>query len=174
MRALPVDFAYASCSSLSAFWRSLISVLIDPLDVNAIYVGTDIGVFRSTGGTSWQPLTNGMPPVVVTELASHPSGLIQAATYGRGAFELMAPALPRIAAVSWDGKKVMVISGSAFDSGARLIINDTDRTDYVRSINDSTIRVKGKAKALGLKTGDNTIRIVNSDGVASGAFALQI
>ncbi|HKQ08386.1 MAG TPA: hypothetical protein VJ464_24920 [Blastocatellia bacterium] len=150
------------------------TVLIDPLDASAIYVGTDIGVFRSAGGTSWQPLTNGMPPVVVTELASHPSGLIQAATYGRGAFELVAPALPQIASVSWDGKKVMVISGSAFDSGARLIINDADRTDYVRSINGSTIRVKGKAKALGLKAGDNTIRIVNSDGVASGAFVLQL
>ena len=84
-----------------------------------------------------------------------------------------AAALPAIASVNWDGKKTMVVSGSAFDSGARLLINDADRTDYVRSLNDSTMRVKAKAKALGLKTGDNTIRIVNGDGVASNVFVLQ-
>ncbi|HJQ25766.1 MAG TPA: hypothetical protein VKA60_17740 [Blastocatellia bacterium] len=148
------------------------TVLIDPLDATVIYVGTDIGVFRLAGGANWQPLTSGMPPVVVTELAAHSSGLIQAATYGRGAFELAPPALPKIAAVSWDGKKTMVVSGSAFDGGAHLFINDADRTDYVRSQNDATIRVKGKAKALGVKTGDNTIRVVNSDGVASNVFVL--
>ena len=55
-----------------------------------------------------------------------------------------------------------------------LLINDADRTDYIRSKNDTTIRVKGKAKALGLKTGDNTIRIVNGDGPATNVFVLHI
>jgi photosystem II stability/assembly factor-like uncharacterized protein len=150
------------------------TLLIDPLDPRVIYVGTDIGVFRSTGGTDWQPLTSGMPPVVVTELAAHPSGLIQAATYGRGAFELPALVLPKIASVEWNGKKLMVIEGSAFDSGARLLINEVDRTDFIRSLSDTTIRIKGKAKALGLKTGDNTIRMTNSDGAATNTFVLQI
>jgi BNR/Asp-box repeat. len=150
------------------------TVLIDPLDTQVIYVGTDIGVFRSTGGADWQPLTSGMPPVVVTELAAHPSGLIQAATYGRGAFELPAPALPKITSVEWNGKKLMVIDGNAFDSGAHLVINDVDRTDFIRSITDTTIRIKGKARGLGLKAGDNTIRVTNSDGAATNVFVLQI
>jgi photosystem II stability/assembly factor-like uncharacterized protein len=150
------------------------TVLIDPLDTQVIYVGTDIGVFRSTGGADWQPLTGGMPPVVVTELAAHPSGLIQAATYGRGAFELSALALPKITSAEWNGKKLLVIEGGAFDSSARLVINDVDRTDFIRSISDTTIRLKGKARALGLKAGDNTIRVTNGDGAATNVFVLQI
>src|SRR5262249_25443015 len=126
------------------------TVLIDPLDAQMIYVGTDIGVFRSAGVAAWQPLTAGMPPVVVTQLAAHPSGLIQAATYGRGAFELPAITPPAITSVTWNGKKVMVIEGGAFDSGAHLFINNVEHTDHIRSISDTTIRIKGKAKALGL------------------------
>jgi len=150
------------------------TLLIDPLDTRVIYLGTDIGVFRMTGDTAWQPLTSGMPPVVVTELAAHPSGLIQAATYGRGAFELPAVAQPKITSVTWNGKKLLIVEGSAFDSGARLVINDIDRTDFIRSLSDTTIRLKSKAKALGLKAGDNTIRVTNSDGAATNVFVLQI
>lgn len=63
--------------------------LIDPRNAQTMYVGTDIGVFRSTdGGASWQYFNKGMPPVIVTSLTAQRSGLIQAGTYGRGAFEL--------------------------------------------------------------------------------------
>jgi photosystem II stability/assembly factor-like uncharacterized protein len=65
--------------------------LIDPRTghANTLYVGTDIGVFRSTvGGTTWETFNNGMPPTIVTELDAHPGGLLQAGTYGRGAYEI--------------------------------------------------------------------------------------
>jgi hypothetical protein len=46
-------------------------------------------VFRSVvGGSNWQSFNDGMPPVVVMAFASHSSGIIQAATYGRGVYEL--------------------------------------------------------------------------------------
>jgi photosystem II stability/assembly factor-like uncharacterized protein len=65
------------------------ALAFDPLTPGVIYVGTDIGVFRSTNdGLSWEILNQGMPPVVVMALAAHPSGIIQAATYGRGIYEL--------------------------------------------------------------------------------------
>ena len=67
--------------------------LFDPKVANTFYVGTDIGVFRSTnGGASWQVFNAGLPPVVVTALTSQASGLIQAGTYGRGAYQLNAAA----------------------------------------------------------------------------------
>lgn len=69
------------------------ALLIDPNDSQTIYAGTDIGVFRSiTGGTTWETFNNGMPPVIITALAAQANGHIQAATYGRGVYELVTTA----------------------------------------------------------------------------------
>jgi photosystem II stability/assembly factor-like uncharacterized protein len=63
--------------------------LIDPLAATTFYAGTDVGVFRSTdAGATWETFNTGMPPAVVTAFAAQPSGRIQVATYGRGAYEL--------------------------------------------------------------------------------------
>jgi photosystem II stability/assembly factor-like uncharacterized protein len=65
------------------------ALLIDPLNANTIYLGTDIGIFRTTtGGNTWASFNSGLPPVIVNSVAAQSSGLIQAATYGRGAYEL--------------------------------------------------------------------------------------
>lgn len=64
------------------------ALLIDPANPNTLYAGTDVGVFRSTtGGNTWTTFSDGMPPVVVTAFSMNAAGQIQAATYGRGAFE---------------------------------------------------------------------------------------
>ncbi len=66
------------------------ALLVDPLDPTTIYVGTDIGVFRSTSGRiAWETFNNGIPPVIVRGFTSHASGLIQVGTHGRGAYELI-------------------------------------------------------------------------------------
>ena len=54
-----------------------------------LYVGTDAGVFRTTnGGTTWGPFSNGLPSVIVSDLALDDSGtLLRAATYGRGMWQ---------------------------------------------------------------------------------------
>ncbi len=67
------------------------TMLLDPRagHSNTLYVGTDIGVFRSTDdGASWATFNNGMPPTIVSELDALPNGLMQAGTYGRGAYEI--------------------------------------------------------------------------------------
>jgi photosystem II stability/assembly factor-like uncharacterized protein len=66
------------------------TLLIDPNNPNTLYVGTDIGIFRSLNdGGSWESFNSGLPPVIITALTIQPgTGLIQAASYGRGAFEL--------------------------------------------------------------------------------------
>lgn len=65
------------------------TLVIDPRNPNILYVGTDIGVFRSiTGGNAWGTFNQGMPPTIVTELDVNANGLMQAATYGRGAYEI--------------------------------------------------------------------------------------
>lgn len=65
------------------------ALVLDPIAPNTLYVGTDIGVFRSSNdGQAWELLNRGMPPVIVMAMATHPSGIIQAATYGRGVYEI--------------------------------------------------------------------------------------
>jgi PKD repeat protein len=55
----------------------------------AVYVGTDIGVYyREASMTSWIPYFTGLPNVVVNELEIYyPTSKIRAATYGRGVWE---------------------------------------------------------------------------------------
>jgi len=53
---------------------------------NAVYVGTDIGVFyKNDNMTDWIPFQNGLPTVPVFDLLiNKTSGVIRAATFGRG------------------------------------------------------------------------------------------
>jgi hypothetical protein len=65
------------------------TLLIDPNTPTTIYVGTDVGVFRTTtDGNTWATFNDGMPPVIISELDMQANGLLQAATYGRGAFQI--------------------------------------------------------------------------------------
>ncbi|HLM59789.1 MAG TPA: BACON domain-containing carbohydrate-binding protein, partial [Pyrinomonadaceae bacterium] len=65
------------------------TLLIDANSPTTLYVGTDVGVFRSTtDGNNWETFNTGMPPVIISELDMQTSGLIQAATYGRGAYQM--------------------------------------------------------------------------------------
>lgn len=69
------------------------ALLIAPDDGRTLYVGTDIGVFRSTtGGTVWTPFNTGLPAAaIVTGFAAQRGAPIRLATYGRGAYELQNP-----------------------------------------------------------------------------------
>jgi photosystem II stability/assembly factor-like uncharacterized protein len=82
------------------------TLAIDPRNPSTLYVGTDIGVFRTTtdGGT-WETFNDGMPPVIVSELDINASGLLQAGTYGRGAYQInTAPNSKAVADFDGDGK----------------------------------------------------------------------
>jgi len=149
--------------------------LIDPNDSNRVYAGTDIGVFRTTnGGANWHSFNQGIPPAIITGFASQPSGLIQASTYGRGAFEFISSIeKPVIASAVFDGKKVLNISGTVFGNSPNVIINGVDRSNKIKKSSNTSIKMKGKIGQLGLVTGDNTIQVINSDGTASDIFVLR-
>lgn len=77
------------------------AVLVDPNNSNTVFVGSDIGVYRSdNGGASWVYWNEGLPPVVVTDFAYFgPQRKLRVSTYGRGLFETEidgAPANPDI------------------------------------------------------------------------------
>jgi Sortilin, neurotensin receptor 3, len=60
---------------------------------SALYVGTDVGVFRSAnGGATWRTAGNGLPNVPVTDLEYRAaSNALYAATFGRGIYALRLP-----------------------------------------------------------------------------------
>lgn len=67
-----------------------------------VYVGTDVGIFRSgDGGQNFEPFMGGMPQgTVVTDLKYAPATkTITAGTYGRGAWQYTACARPGVPAI---------------------------------------------------------------------------
>ncbi len=70
----------------------VLAFAVDPTDPSALFVGTDVGVFRSAnGGASWATFNSGLPNVPVYDLKFQASnGDLWAATYGRGVFRIKA------------------------------------------------------------------------------------
>ena len=70
----------------------VLRLLVDRNDptANTVLAATDIGVFRTTdGGNTWAPFNLGViPAVAVVDLEQNLSGVVFAATHGRGIFEL--------------------------------------------------------------------------------------
>src|SRR5207302_798935 len=94
------------------------AVLPDPANPTIVYLGTDIGVFRSVvGGSTWTAFNNGLPPVVVKAFAAQPGGLIRIATWGRGTYELVTNSTPTASGtITATPNPCAVTSGSACTS----------------------------------------------------------
>ena len=151
------------------------ALLVDPADSNTIYLGTDIGVFRSmTRGNDWRSFNRGMPPVVVHGFSANASGVIQVATYGRGAYELGAGEKPSIATVTFNGKKRLTIDGAGFGDSPTVMINGEDRTFRIAESSDASIVLTGKIKKLGLRSGENIVQVFTSDNASSNVFTLTL
>ena len=85
---------------------------------DGLYIGTDVGVFfKDSTMNVWQPFLNGLPNLIVSQLAIHyPSGKIRASTYGRGLWEsdLYVPGTYAPTAAFGSSKKISC-SGAAID-----------------------------------------------------------
>lgn len=102
------------------------SFVIDPLNANYLYAGTDIGVYYSmNGGVSWNPFGTGLPRVAVFDLSIQPtSRVLRAATHGRGIFEMPLAEIPTAAPASISGR-VLLSSGRGVGR-ARVTLTDTN------------------------------------------------
>ncbi len=65
------------------------ALLVDSDDPNTVYIGTDVGVYRTMNfGNTWDLYSDGLPNVQVYDLRLSPSKrLLRAATHGRGLWE---------------------------------------------------------------------------------------
>lgn len=72
--------------------------VIDPLDSNSMFAGTDIGVYHSAdGGVTWDPYGSGLPRVAVFDMSIQNSNrVLRIATHGRGMWENTVPQVPQI------------------------------------------------------------------------------
>jgi hypothetical protein len=65
------------------------ALVIDPMNSNNLYAGTDIGVYNSIdGGNTWNPYGTGLPRSAVFDIAiQSPNRILRLATHGRGMWE---------------------------------------------------------------------------------------
>lgn len=99
------------------------SLLIDPDNRYLIYAGTDVGVFSadlsSGSGMNWQEVGSSgrmLPNVPVTQLGMFKSAalkLLRAATYGRGAWEMVLASPGADYSISLNNPVLMVFPGQA-------------------------------------------------------------
>ena len=73
------------------------AIVVDPANPAHLYVGTDIGVWRSTNsGATWEPFSEGLPDAAVLDLALHNARrLLRASTHGRSVYERTLPDTPQ-------------------------------------------------------------------------------
>jgi hypothetical protein len=97
------------------------AIIVDPANTNHVYVGADIGVWRSTdGGASWTVFSQGLPDAAVIDLKIHAARrLIRAATHGRSVWER------EIDAISKDGVE-LYLRDTWLDMGRYPTINNLD------------------------------------------------
>ena len=137
------------------------TVALDSFAPGTVFVGADLGVFKSTdGGTSWvhQGPESGMPNVAVFDLqVNNATGQLVAFTHGRGAFLNTsvtkvdpAPLLTN-ATLSLGGQDVptanagqaglrITVNGSGFRQDTRILINGVVTTAQVPSDPDLATR----------------------------------
>lgn len=151
------------------------SIAIDPITTNVIYIGTFYSVYMSAdGGESWNKIGEGLPVTHVMELAIDPSdtSTVYAGTRGYGLFKLQFKQLMITSAV-FDRLNRLKIMGRNFVKGSRVLINDTDRTASVVSVSNTSILLRGSAKRLNIKAGENSVQIVKPDGTSSNMFVIK-
>jgi photosystem II stability/assembly factor-like uncharacterized protein len=88
---------------------------------NAVYLGTDLGVFySSTGGAPWHAFDNRLPNVIISDLEIHAGAKrILAATYGRGIWESPLASVPEISPPA-------EFNGSRFENRSLLSLEHLD------------------------------------------------
>ena len=152
---------------------ALDTVVIDPVHPNILYAATDSGIFQSLdGGQDWNELSSGITNESMSRIALNPSDTrsIYVSTVGSGVIQQQIRK-PEIFSVNFE-KKNLSIKGRNFGSISRILINNSDRSSFLVQGADGEIKLNGKAKKLKLKSGNNTIQVIRSDGRQSNTFTM--
>jgi hypothetical protein len=123
--------------------------VVDPINSNNLYAGTDIGVyFSSDAGANWSPYGTGLPRVAVFDLQIQPtSRILRAATHGRGVWENPLVA-PPASTIQFSASTAAVTEGPV---SVTVTVNRSDSTGPA-SVNYATADTSG-ANDCGTITG---------------------
>jgi hypothetical protein len=138
----------------------VLRLLVDRNDptANTVLAATDIGIFRTTdGGNTWAPFNLGViPAVAVFDLEQNLSGVIFAATHGRGIFELSGEGSPGTTPTS-----TPTIAGSKTPTSTPTA---TATATATASVSTATATASATATATPIATATATVSISLSTG----------
>jgi hypothetical protein len=107
-----------------------------------LYVGTNLGVLRRSvaDGAVWEVVDDlHLPNAAVTDLEINPqAGVLRAATWGRGVFELAAPSGP-----------VISVAETALEFGPTCAVTGTDLSIHVSSVGTDSLMVTSVQRLAG-------------------------
>jgi photosystem II stability/assembly factor-like uncharacterized protein len=121
-----------------------------PLNFDAVFIGTDIGVFECADPlagapcTTWSPMSTGLPPAPVTSLTLRESSqTLRAGTHGRGVWVVQVPGINQA------GRLLLTsISPSSKAAGAASFTMTLDGNDFGSPPGTPIILVDGAAAGV--------------------------
>jgi hypothetical protein len=137
------------------------ALVVDPLNPNHIYAGTDIGVYNSTdGGANWNPYGihtpregGNLPRVAVFDLAiQSPFRLLRAATHGKGMWEIAIPNVPAANSVQMGAGQVNLSETLNATTKVDITVSRTGDPSGAASIDYATVDGTAKAQSDYLAT----------------------
>jgi hypothetical protein len=144
------------------------AMAIDPVTPSKLYVGTDVGVYRSQdGGATWTAFTTGMPVVTIFDMKLQPSSrILRVATHGRGMWERYVDQPP----VAVD---LVLVGAEIIDGHPRLTWHLQDRPER---LNLYRRHVPGDWELLGQleANGDGDVVFEDAGTIAGHSYEYQV
>ncbi len=157
------------------------TMVVDPDDPDAWYIGTDVGVWTSSdGGATWMPFDTGLPNAVISDLEIRRSARkLVAGTFGRGAWETDLPGLPTgIAAGGSVGSSHDLLLDPPSPNPVRgeTLLRFAARHDGPVSLDVYDIRGRRVDHVADLSRGDGIIRTAtwSTEGLPSGVYFARL
>lgn len=157
------------------------AIAADPIDPNWVYVGTDLGTFRSTdGGASWTDFNLGMPVTMVLDLQiKRDSRVMRAATFGNGIYEIDLPTTTTgVAALPPGAVQDLAAGPNPFSSSTTLRFTTTQPGEVRIRVLDVSGRLVRNLLATRLEPGahEATWDAAGASGerVQNGIYFLQV
>lgn len=78
--------------------------------------------------------------------------------------------VPLITSATFNERKKLIIKGLRLNEATHVLINEQDSSEFIRTITDGSLILKGKASKLGLSPGNNRVKVINATGTGSPPF----